>query len=328
MYYVEMLRAWRVMRIFLIILGVCFILALVGRLSGHGRMDVASSYVVPRDARHVTFSVAPDGRRVTTFDGSHGEHVVIRTDADTGVQSVTVTERASAHSRQANAHLANVSIKQTKRGRLITTILHFHPFPIEYAFICAAFFVAIFGSILGLSLSQENDGHLELAWTKPISRQGYAAATILVDVLAMLALLVIEVALIVVVLAMFGLAKLIVADSGTLASIAFSVTYVVSFYAVVMAITASLRRSSAIALAILWPVALILPSLTLVKWLNIGAIVRVIDTINPFAYLDALVSASSHTLLPAGIGYSIAAMTVIAVVGLGASLAEWRRLEA
>ncbi|MBV9737869.1 MAG: hypothetical protein JO177_06830 [Candidatus Eremiobacteraeota bacterium] len=328
MYYVEMLRAWRVMRIFLIILGILFVLAIVGRFSGHGRMDVANQYVVPPNARHVVHSVAPDGSRMTSFDGSNGEHVVIRTDPTSDVQSVAVTEPVSGKTRPAEAKIANVSIKQSRHGHLMTTVLRYHRIPLDYALGIAAIFVAIFSSILGLGLSQENDGHLELAWTKPTSRQGYAASLIGVDILAMVALLGITVALIVVILAMYGLAKLIVADAGTLLTLFFAFAYIVSFYALVMAITASLRRASAVALAILWPVVLILPSLTEVKWLNIGAIVRFIDTINPLAYFYSLSSSSSHTLLPPGIGYSIGAMAVVAVVGFIASLAQWRRLEA
>ena len=329
MYYVEKLRAWRVMRIFLIILGIIFVLAVIGRFSGHSRMDVANQYLVPANARHLVHSVAPDGSRITSFDGSKGQHVVIRTDPTSGAQSVAVTEAVSGKpSRPANADVANVSIKQTRHGKLMTTILSYHRIPLDYALGIAAVFVAIFSSILGLSLSHENDGHLELAWTKPIRREGYAGTVIAVDVLAMLVLLAITVALIVVILAMFGLAKLIVADRSTLLTLAFAIAYIVSFYALVMAVTASLRRASAVALAILWPVALILPGLTEVKWLNIGLIVRVIDTINPVAYFYSLSSTSSHTLLPPGIGYSIAAMAVITIAGVVASLAQWRRLEA
>ncbi|HEY6358786.1 MAG TPA: hypothetical protein VIX35_11110, partial [Vicinamibacterales bacterium] len=52
----------------------------------------------------------------------------------------------------------------------------------------AALIAAIVGSILGSSLAVENCEHLEIAWTKPISRMGYAAGLFLVD-LACLAII-------------------------------------------------------------------------------------------------------------------------------------------
>ncbi len=313
MYYVEMLRAWRVLRVFLIILGALFITTVVSRAFGHGSMNV-NDYVVPQDAQHLKHSVRSDGTNITTFDGTRGDHVVLQV-APSGVQTVTMTER--------------------HHGKLTTTTAHHdNAIPLRTLFFIAAFFVAIFGSVLGLSLSRENNGHLELAWTKPLRREGYAATIIAVDTCAMLALMAITIGIIVVTLAMFGLSGQVVTDQGTVAAILFSVLMALSVYSIAMAATASLRRSGAIALAILWPIGLILPELNTVKWLNIDAFARVVDTLNPHAYFHAAYGLAGTadtrfmTLVPSGVGYSIAAVAMLTLATLLAAMVQWRRLEA
>jgi len=70
--------------------------------------------------------------------------------------------------------------------------------------------------------------------------------------------------------------------------------------------------------------------LSAIAWLNIGVIVRAIDTLNPIAYFYAMTSSWSRpfTFVPLGLGYAVAAMAIIAVAGLLASIGQWRRLEA
>lgn len=333
MYYVEMLRAWRVMRIFLIILGALFVLAVIGRIFGHGSVNL-SDYAVPRNAHHVVHSVSADGSKATSFDRAGGGHVVVRTDRN-GVQTITVTEpsnKAARHSEQTN--LGIISVTESQDGKLTTTVIREdNAIPLGYLFIHAAFLVAVFASILGLALSRENDGHLELAWTKPVRRESYAAIMMATDACAIVVLVAVTVVLTVAILAMFGLGGKIVADQDTLPAIVWSVLFMLSFYGLAMAATASLRRASGIALALLWPAALILPALSLIKWLDIGAFVRIIDTLNPVAYVSAVHGASDatarmFTLAPPGVGNAIAALAVITAVALLASVAQWRRLEA
>ena len=330
MYYVEMLRAWRVLRIFLIILGAVFVLCTIGRLSGHGSLNV-NDYSVPSNARHVMHTVSSDGTRTTSFDDKRGEHVVIRSDPH-GAQTIAITAPTTAKSGRAqHAHMGIVSLTQTQHGKLTTTVMrNTNAIPLDILFLSAGFFVAIFASILGLSLSQENDGHLELAWTKPIRREGYAGVLIAADICAMLALLLITVLTAIAILAMYGVARELAADRETLSAVGFTLAFFFSFYAISMAATASLRRASAVALAILWPAALILPNLSAITWLNIGVIVRAIDTLNPIAYFYAMTSSWSRpfTFVPLGLGYAVAAMAIIAVAGLLASIGQWRRLEA
>jgi len=331
MYYVEMLRAWRVMRIFLIILGALFALAVIGRIFGHGSMNVGD-YTVPPTAQHVTHSGSADGTEITTFDDK-GQHVVFRSDRS-GIQTVAVTELSARRSRHSYSH-ANfgiVSVTRSQHGTMTTTVSRTHKIPLDWLFGIAAFFVAIFGSILGLALSRENDGHLELTWTKPVRREAYAATIMVVDTCAMLVLTAITVGMCVAVLAMFGLAGIIVADQGTFSTVSVCLLFMLAFYALAMAATASLRRAGGIALALIWPASFILPGLTMVKWLNIGAVVRVVDTLNPIAYLPSFggseEGAHMLTLVPLGVGYSIAALALITVAALLASLLQWRRLEA
>lgn len=226
--------------------------------------------------------------------------------------------------------LALVSLPFSQHGTHVAMRAGADLIPLNALLAICAGVAALLASILGLTLARENDGHLELAWTKPVSRERYALAVMATDSAGILIAEVMTLATILIVFAIGGGVQYVRADSATPAAVLFGVVFPLSLYAVIAAATASLRRGAAV-LAVFWPVALILPTMVNISWLNLGQFARIIDGINPVAYFYAFNTeggASVMLPIPPREAYEIAALALIGAAGLIASLAQWRRLEA
>ncbi|MBC5824721.1 MAG: hypothetical protein GIW99_02580 [Candidatus Eremiobacteraeota bacterium] len=208
--------------------------------------------------------------------------------------------------------------------------------PISVLILVAGYCAAIIASMLGTSLNRENGGHLELAWTKPISRSRYAAGIALVDILAIIIAMAAALLAIVAVLATFGLATFISAD-GALAATLLGFGVALSWYAVSQAASASLRSKGRAVSGFAWPVAFALIALSFAPLQTmLHEVVLALNFLNPLAYLSTVAvttndhgtSAASGGVLPLTLSARIIGVYLLAAVGLIAALAQWRRLEA
>jgi hypothetical protein len=333
MYYVEFLRVMRTLRLVGYILGAFILLSLVLRPFSHDSFIDANT-VAGVDPSTVPAHQNADGSTTRSFTGKQGQHVtiVIRKDR---TETITVDEAAKAGSKARGTErvqVGPVSVISTHTGRRhISTITRDVKIPFFILIQIAACAAAIVATLFGLALSRENDGHLELAWTKPASRETYALTTVAMDALGVLGTGLATLLTIVLVLAIYGGAGYIVLDEHVLPTLIFGICFALSFYGIVLAATASMRRGGLV-LSLLWPAALILPGLVTVRWMNLGTIARVLNTINPVAYFYAFSSSPESTrlftLLPNGTVLQILALAVLFVLGVAFSLAQWRRLEA
>lgn len=314
MYYVERLRVAKVLKILLLIVAALVALAVISRLMQGDRHAITGPEPAPGTVPVVTRDAG--GTTTKTYTDVHGAHVVLRTLPD-GTFTYTSTKNVPG------------------RGKVVFSSNLDDRIPAGALLLIASFAAALIASIFGLTLSRENDGHLELAWTKPASRDAYALGVIITDVAGIVLAGIIVLACSVLCLAIEGAGGMIYAASppmGLLQTVLFCFLFPLSVYALTLAATASLRRGAAF-FAIFWPVALILPTLTGVTWMNLGAIARALDVIDPIAYFYAYAAPSAATAaamlpLPAGVTLQFGMLTAICAISLVASLAQWRRLEA
>ncbi|PZR56995.1 MAG: hypothetical protein DLM50_07100 [Candidatus Meridianibacter frigidus] len=331
MYYTESLRAWRMVRIFLIVFAALFVLCIVMRIVANGHLN-ETGYNLPPG--HVKRTVLANGSQVTTVTGDRGEHVVVVRNPH-GTEDITITEPAKkpVKGQSATMHVPGAMIQVTAHGRSrITHIHHNEAIWLSWLLVIASCVAAILAAMLALNLSRENDGHLELCWTKPVSRAGYALTGVAVDVAAIFVVGIAWMVLTVLTLAIFGEAHLITFDAGAWKTLLFSVAFPLSLYGLVVALTASMSRGAVFVLGLFWPVVLLFPLFSFIQKYSIGTIARVIDTINPAAYFYAFVGPEGYgskiLMLPATETMEILALCAIAILGVLASLAQWRRLEA
>jgi len=202
----------------------------------------------------------------------------------------------------------------------------------------AGFAAAILATVLGSVLSQENEGHLELAFTKPYSRVLYASTAIAVDVAAILLAELIGFAAILLHYAVFhcpscpGQQEQLVGGPDPFAAALSCVLFPLAWYAGIVALTASLRRSANIVRATIWPVAITLVALQQVApagawqaWHNffVG-----LNVLNPLYYVWLQNTTNGSDMPTVPLQVAVVVLALFAIAGWGAAMLQWRRVEA
>ncbi len=199
----------------------------------------------------------------------------------------------------------------------------------------AAWVAAIMSTILGSTLSQENE-HLALAWTKPRSRTAYATSLMLIDGAAILITQLIAFA---VIIALFNVLSppSVHLSGGTddaLNVVRFAL-FPLAWYALIVALSARLRNRAGIVQGLIWPIAIGIGTLIALPppWRQIFG---VINFVNPLLYTSYHAgSVSSGIVIDTGddklaisAGVGALAFLVYIAVSWFAATNQWRRLEA
>src|SRR6202163_633065 len=198
----------------------------------------------------------------------------------------------------------------------------------------ATFVSSIIAMIFGCALARQNNGHLPLVWTRPVSRDKFAMTITLVHIAGIAAAFVMTMAAILAVFAMFGSLDAIT-NAGELQvtpGVALHMfLFPVAWYGLVMAITASTRGGAGFMAFGAWIVGSLLVGLDQSQILH-GAsafIVSAIDHINPLYYFSTHFDNAGHNVSMVQNAYlATLGLAAIAVAGYAAALAQWRRLEA
>ena len=200
----------------------------------------------------------------------------------------------------------------------------------------AAFFASIVATVLGSTLAQENDGHLELALTKRYSRGEYATAVMAVDVAAIGVAIVVGLLFVVLHILIFHrTTNVLVAGPDPVFNALRYILFPIAWYAIIVALSARLRGAG-IVQGLIWPVAIVLlaarevPSFGM--WRAWHDVLAAINVVNPLAYIAYHRGTPTGTALFAGAGVmpevsTIALAALIIVAYIGATL-QWRRVEA
>jgi hypothetical protein len=193
--------------------------------------------------------------------------------------------------------------------------------------------VALFvATILGAPFARENDGHLEVALTKPVDRAALALMTIGADAAGIVAALAVG--------TLFGIGlhtiffpPWITFHLVDAIAIVFGVVAPLAWYAMLAAATSSLRRGYGAILGIAWPVAAIVAGLSLVdpNDNSLAALIHgtfwTISRIDPLVYMHF--EASDMQMGTDAAWLSRLTMLAILAAGYGiAAVAQWRRVEA
>ena len=181
--------------------------------------------------------------------------------------------------------------------------------------------VAGLATVLGLNLASENEGHLEVAWTKPVSRERYGLSLFGVDIVAIAIAQFITMACVTIVADVWiGHAAVVVRPENIWRDIAV-LMLPINIYAWVTVLTASLKRNRGVVAGLLWPGMLGLAALAFIPVQSVQSIARIVDTINPIV----MYTNENHHVTSAAT-YEIGLF--VSVVLLALALVQWRRLEA
>ncbi len=201
--------------------------------------------------------------------------------------------------------------------------------PLSLAFAIAGVVAAIFAGIYGGSLSEENDGHLALAWTKPVSRTRYALGIMSVDLAFVAFVFALTVVVVAGIIYQHGGPHLVTVDRDAWFNLARFSLMAAAWFGLAQALTASLRHHSGTVRGVAVAIAAILLGLGSAGLPPIWhAAVTLLNYFNPLAYA-AYSYPQPQALYPfATWGLDLAALAAIATLGVALAIAQWRRLEA
>ena len=200
--------------------------------------------------------------------------------------------------------------------------------PIDIVWAVAGFVASIVASILGKSLASENDGHLPVAWTKPVSRTAHALGKFAVDLTAVVFVFAFACGIVFVYLAATGLIHDLIVPSDTWQQLFRFFLAPFAFYGLMQALTSTLARQSGTVVGLTWTALFTLIVLSIVKLPTpFHAIVDFINYANPLVYIAFSVN-DNGTVVTYGLGAAPFALALIAAIGGAIAVYRWQRLEA
>jgi len=200
----------------------------------------------------------------------------------------------------------------------------------------AALIAAIVASFFSCSLASENCSHLEIAWTKPISRSKYAGGLFFVD-LATLMLIFLAAGAIAygVVSAYVGGPVHVTFDATNAWRVARFALFPIAWFGMGQALTAGISGAVAGAVTGLsWPIAELLSVLATRPFTStLHTILSVVNLANPIAYFpfwefDDTAGSALREYFGYGLTTDTLALAALAILGVVIAMARWRRLEA
>lgn len=341
-YYAEVLRGMRALRVVGLILGIVLVIAMILRvwIFAERKPDFFAMNLQSSSTAHVTSKTLADGTIETTVvDPVERVHAVI--DRRSGYFHIDATV-PSDRRMSGGLSLGDSSVRVDKRTGMkhvvLTEDMHGANLPVGVLFAVASIIALVTATMLGGVLAKENDGHLELAWTKPVSREKLALASIATDIVAIVVAHLLTVVLILLVCAMFIWPKFYV-NSQTAPVLVLALLGPVAWYACLTAASASLKRGLGMVCGLGWLAALVIPAVatgTKGSQSDLGRSIHFV--FQSLTYFDPIAYMSLHGGFDrAGIafqtavgtlGFSAVALAVLTIVYLALSVLQWRRVEA
>jgi hypothetical protein len=212
--------------------------------------------------------------------------------------------------------------------------------PLPALFAIAGIAASIFASFFARTLSEENESHLPVAWTKPVSRVRYALTVMGVDALGIVTAFALTMLAIVSLFAIFGVTRfiLVTPDSGVQLLRFLALPF--AFYGLMTALTASFGKAGRGLIGSFWGASLALGLLGAADFPRPWkAILAAINLVNPMSYASYSYSSGHETthifagsnsvsIQAAAVSIEFAILLLLAVAGLTAGVLLWRRVEA
>jgi hypothetical protein len=340
-YYVEVLRARRAATIGLVLIALFLIIAVVMRLSVP--VTTAQGWkhtVVSSPTAHVTTTKLSDGSVQTVVDDPQQRvHATILEKGN--VMDIDATEpssRAAVDISFGNNDRTGSSVKDGMRHVRVHHSGTVPSFDVGILLLTTLPMGLLMATLLGGVLSKENDGHLELTWTKPVSREAYALAAFAVDAVAILTMQIACVLCGLLATIMFFMPSFSWTPNDGW-GVLLAVLAPISWYALLTAASTSIKRGPGLVCGLGWAAAIFVPAMAQIlhSVASLNPVARWFYVIfNSISYLDPIRFVSFTwrygvgLTSKSGVDLSTAAAILAAlIIGyLALSLAQWRRVEA
>lgn len=207
--------------------------------------------------------------------------------------------------------------------------------PIDAVMAITLIFGLIVATILAGPLARENAQHLEVVWTKPVSRTRYAFEAILANLCGVWAVQVMA-TIAFCVAAGFFIGPHFQAGPHTAFAAATAFLGPICWYAMYLAATSSLKRGLGAVQGLAWPVALVLPGLSLIGFFAdspsplrvIHYVIATVNFINPMRYIGLNADKSTLAMLVPSHELRIVMLIALAIAYGAVGIWQWNRVEA
>ena len=287
-----------------------------------------------------THAVLPNGTKETSIvNKSVGRRIVI---IDRGYRGIVLhaTSTVTGKPQKAGSSSGPLFTEQTTvDGKTVTQNTRFGGATDFGYFWYAALVVGfIIATVLSGAFSSENDGHLEMSFMRPRSRERLAIRVIATDILT---IFIAELATVVCVMAMIAVYFEVrpTISGWTLATILLNLLAPIAWYAMLLAATASLRGGRALVVGLAWPLAFIIPGAftgtagnVLPIWKAVHALLIPLVRLDPLWYMKNFSLTPKTVALGVTLGNALqpalAGLSVLALLYFVIAVLQWRRMEA
>lgn len=342
-YYVELLRAKRALIVAAIILGVLIVISGLIRVSlPGGRVSDWQKTISASSTAHTSKTSLADGSTRSVIDDPQKHvHAVFVQHSD-GTIDMDIVEPGNSASRRDHLSFGSLNMSEdTMPGGMRHVRGTYRPadmrFDIGILFLITIPIALIAATMLAGVLAKENDGHLDLAWTKPVSREQYALSAFGIDAAAIVISSLMTFAALLI-CALFFLVPSFKTTPDTALQIAIAFAGPIAWYAVLTAASSSIKRGPGLVIGLGWVAGVMIPAIAGIldgpaKVNDIAnAFYRVFDAllyIDPITYFSfAYYHGAMRTATGLSLGASLAVLVGLALGYLAISMAQWRRVEA
>ncbi|HTA38030.1 MAG TPA: hypothetical protein VK760_03080 [Candidatus Acidoferrales bacterium] len=325
MLYTEWLRVRGALKWIGIVLGVLIVVCGIARvvmLRYDGTSFVRDLQNEP-DSKVAVTTLSNGVKRTTIVNDREQVQATIDDRGYDGEHIVVVDRKANSGNSTRMLMGGSVQIQTSSSGNGQVTVLDTgEPLSFGDLTVVGLVIAMIAATILGAPFAKENDGHLEFALTKPIGRTSLTVQTMLVDCAGVIAAFAIGVAFRFVVHIIFQSFKVRMSweDAG---SIAVALLGAIAWYAMLNALTASMKRAYGVVLGLAWPIGGIVLALAGLPPGNVvrdmlRTVAHLLSYIDPLNYLNVFAVTSNQLIL----------LAVLALVYGTLAAIQWRRVEA
>jgi hypothetical protein len=340
MNYVEWLRVRNCLRMLAIVLGVLLVCGAIVRVyvgTQVGNDEAFVRRVMKDPATKISYSVV-NGMNRTTIVNPHDHVTITVDDRPDGGRSIRITEPRKRYGRSDNDNtvIGSVSINESENGPIHTTAINTNaPVPLPYYFAIAGLVGLIVATIFGSTLARENDGHLEIALLKPVSRLRYSLGVIGVDLVGIVAAQTMTVVALIIGQSMYEVPHFDVQGTSLL-FLLIVLLHPFAWYAMLNAATASLKRGAGAIIGFSWPVTFLVVILThiplgdSVLGQTLHSIFWTVSRIFPVSYASVTFSGKDSVISGNPWAYTpqISMLAILALVYGVLTVVQWRRVEA
>jgi len=340
-YYAEYLRAKGALRIALILLGIFLLVGIIFRIAVHGpTVNQWVSNLENSPTAHVTRTQLPDGSTRIVIEDPQKQTYAVVTQSGQRIHMDIREPASSRHARRDVVSMGSMNMNEDVHNGVAHTVIEYSggfAYDLGLLFLVTIPMGLLVSTILAGPLAKENDGHLELAWTKPVSREQYALACFAADIPAIIISQLLCIAVTLIATFMFVVPRFSYGPHVGW-NILVALLAPIAWYALLTAASASFKRGPGLVIGLGWMFAIIVPSVAgglseAAKYNTIAAVFYAI--FHTLAYLDPisyLEFRNRESTIGTGFGLPIqsvvAALAALSIGYITLSVLQWRRVEA